>query len=493
VSVLDRLGAAFKAASSILWPRGLSTWTFQPRTHRDYGLDLDQGRGSNIVQACVLWMCRTFPEAPPRVRRVKANGELEDWPDHPLSLLLSRPNPYYSGSLLWWATLADWMFGNAYWFKVRSGARIPVQYLWLPASGMEPRWDQDGREFITHYEYNPNGTIQRLAVEDVVHWRYGLDPRNPRKGLSPLGSLFRELFTDEEASNFSASLLSNLGVPGVVISPGGDNSLTQPEADAVKASWRMKFNGDRRGEPLVLSEKADVRAFGFSPQQMVLRDVRRIPEERVTAIFGIPAIVVGLGAGLDRSTFSNFEQAREAATETLLVPTWRLFSEEMQSQVAPDFAGRFTVDFDLSKVRVLQDDQDALHVRAREDVKAGLVTLNEGRQMIGKDAIPDGDVLYVPTTVGPTAPADLLNAPVASPGASGGNPALLQAAGLDGAARKQLAERAGPFDYTPDPLPAAVYDAAERRKLARAWDTAFEGTEFVGMLDAEAVNGNGTH
>jgi hypothetical protein len=43
------------------------------------------------------------------------------------------------------------------------------------------------------------------------------------------------------------------------------------------------------------------------------------------------------------------------------------------------------------------------------------------------------------------------------------------------------------------PLPQAVYDMAERRKLSRAWDAAFEGTEYVGMLDAEAANGNGAH
>jgi hypothetical protein len=67
---------------------------------------------------------------------------------------------------------------------------------------------------------------------------------------------------------------------------------------------------------------------------------------------------------------------------------------------------------------------------------------------------------------------------------------LLQAAGLDGAARKQLAERAGPFDYAPDPLPAAVYDAAERRKLARAWDEVMADTPYQGLLDAVAVNGS---
>lgn len=510
MTIVDRLGVALKAATRLVFPQGgpWSRWAWGgSQTYRygtgggtvDYGAATDGGRGSSIVQACVLWMCRTFPEAPPRVQRRTADGVLETLPDHPLFKLLTRPNPYYSGSLLWWGTIADWMFGNAYWFKVRSAAGIPVEYWWIPAQLIEPRWPEDGSEFISHYEYRPGGGEPiRLARSDVAHYRYGLDPLNPRKGLSPLGSLLRELFTDEEAAGYVASMLKNMGVPGVVIAPMGDNSLTETDATAVKQAYMSKFSGDRRGEPLVLSNGAQVTAFGFSPEQMTVRELRRIPEERVTAILGTAAVVVGLGAGLDRSTYANMREARESTVESSLVPAWRMFAEEMETQLLPDFANpRLSVDFDLSKVRVLQDDQDNLHARARNDLAAGLVTLNEARRMIGQDATDtSGDVYYLPAATRPVDPSDLLTPAVANPGASGGMVALpggRQAAGLEGGGGRKAVERVGPFPYEADPLPAMVYDAAERRKLARAWDTVFEGLPEAGMLDAEAVNGNGTH
>jgi hypothetical protein len=33
-----------------------------------------------------------------------------------------------------------------------------------------------------------------------VHFRFGLDPDDPRKGYSPLKSVLREVFTDDEAA-----------------------------------------------------------------------------------------------------------------------------------------------------------------------------------------------------------------------------------------------------------------------------------------------------
>jgi hypothetical protein len=79
----------------------------------------------------------------------------------------------------------------------------------------------------------------------------------------------------------------------------------------------------------------------------------------VTAVLGIPAIVAGLGAGLDRSTFTNMAEAREAAYEAGLIPMQRILGEDIRFQLLADFGDdpfAFRFGFDLSKVRVLQED-----------------------------------------------------------------------------------------------------------------------------------------
>ena len=89
--------------------------------------------------------------------------------------------------------------GNAYWLKIRSRTGRVVQLWWAPQSLIEPRWPTDGSRFISHYDYRAGAMPVRISPEDIIHFRFGLDPANPRKGLSPLASVLREIFTDDEA------------------------------------------------------------------------------------------------------------------------------------------------------------------------------------------------------------------------------------------------------------------------------------------------------
>jgi len=399
----------------------------QGATRRDYGAEVGDGRGNAIVASCIRKIVRTFPEAPATVYAREtgpgmgpaATPQWAPQPDHALQTLLERPNPFYSGLALWAGTLGDYVLtGNAYWIKARSRAERTVELWWVPSTLLEPKWpetdsDGAGTTFISHYEYRVGGREYRLRPDEVVHFRDGLDPENVRKGLSPLASLFREIATDNAAANWTASLLRNLGVPGVVLSPGDDSEVTQEEAALIKADFQQRFGGDRLGEPLVMTSRTNVSVLAFNPQQMVLRELRQITEERISAVFGTPAVVVGLGAGLARSTYSNMAEAREDLYESLLVPMQRALAADLGVQLVPDFGdpARLRIGFDLSQVRVLQEDQNALHERARADLLAGVLTLNEARAQLGADPAPEGDVYYLPATITPTEPGNLIPEP----------------------------------------------------------------------------------
>jgi len=390
-----------KSLGRMVFPRAGSwgRW-FRLRGGFNYAREVGDGFSSSVITNPVMWMARTFPEAPLIV------ADQEDAPVllHPMVQLLRRPNPYYSGTLLWMATIVSWLMnGDAYWIKIRNGTGTVSEVWWVPTSIIEPAVDP-GREdvFITHYVYRPNGEEVRLENEDVVHFRYGLDPDNPRVGWSPLKGVLREVFTDDEAANFTAALLRNMGVPGVIVSPKGDREPSPDDVAAAKSYVKEEFTGDRRGEPLVFSGPTEVSQFGFSPEQLNLKALRRIPEERVSGAIGIPAIICGFGAGLDRSTFANYAEAREAAYEDGIIPTQRLFAEDLWHQLLPDFDGQHasrTVGWDRSKVRVLQDDRNKEAERAATLVKAGLFTRAQGLQALGEETTPADDVYLLPLNV----------------------------------------------------------------------------------------------
>lgn len=396
--------------------RGLTRMAFRknpvrmfglPRTRFDYLREVGDGTGSSTVMAPLMWIARTFPEAPLAVWKADDQGVEERVLDHPLLRLMRRPNPFYGGAVLWMATLVDWnVDGNAYWIKIRNRAGRVVEVWWAPHWTVEPKGDE--QTFITHYEYRPGGantTAMRLPVEDVVHFRFGLDGDDPRKGRAPLKSVLREVFTDDEAANFTASLLRNMGVPGLLVSPDTERPPSPDDVTEVKAYIRERFSGDGRGEALVMSAPTKIQQFGFSPEQLLLKELRRIPEERVTAVLGVPAIVAGLGAGLDRSTFSNFSEAREAAYEQTIIPTQGTLAEDIWFQLLPDFQPQddiwmTRVGFDLSRVRVLQPDQDRLVQRLDVAVRGGWATRADGRRGMGwpVDEQRD-DVFLIPLNV----------------------------------------------------------------------------------------------
>jgi HK97 family phage portal protein len=357
---------------------------------------------SSIVMACLMWMQRKFPESPMTMKRQNSDGADDILSIHPMMDLIETPNPWYDGTLLWMATVMDYTLdGNAYWVKARSEAGGPVELWWVPTSTMEPRHSRkDQTVFISHYEQMVNGRKIQWNSDDVVHFRFGMDPRNPRKGMSPLNALFREIFTDNEAAEFTGSLLRNSGVPGVIFVPDTDGGLTPDQQLQTERALARKMHGQNRGSALVASGKAHIEQFGFNPDQMDLGTIRNIPEERITAVMGIPASVVGLGTGLEQTKVGATQQeARRMAHENAIQPVQRIAAGVLKRQLLRDFEGemaakRINVGFDNSKISALADDQTQVVTRLNMGVSGGWVLVSEARSAMNLP-VQDSDRVYL--------------------------------------------------------------------------------------------------
>ena len=192
-----------------------------------------------------------------------------------------------------------------------------------------------------------------------------------------------------------------MAIPGVILSPRDDamGGPTREEAEAISEMYKEKFGGKNRGAPMVLSGAMNVEVVSFSPDQMKLAELRRIPEERVAAVLGVPAVLAGLGAGLDAATFNNTKELREFFTESKLVPMWTMVAQEMTHQLLrPEFNGNDNqyCEFDVGNVRALADDKDNLYKRMNTAVQGGWVTIGEARKVVGLEADDRHDVYLRP-------------------------------------------------------------------------------------------------
>lgn len=371
------------------------------RTKFDYRREIGDCLDSSVVTAPVQWVARALPEAELAMEKRDAAGKCTQIESHPLLDLIQTPNPFYGDIALWMATVFSFLIaGNAYWVIVRNSYGRPVELWYVPHWMMEPAWPTEGNVFISHYIYRPGGGMEpvNIAVEDVVHFRHGIDPRNIRLGISPLDGVIREIFIDLESSNFVASLLRNMGVPGVVISPKG-GGVSSDDVEATNSWFRQAFGGDNRGRPLVMGAPTEVASFGFNPQQMNMSEGRDVAEERVCACIGIPAAVVGFGAGLQSTKVgATMEELRKLAWTNGVAPIGRMLADEIQRSLVPQFgdATGLTVEFDMSQVTAMQEDEDKKVKRLLGELTGGAITLAEYREQRGLPVDKSHEVFFRP-------------------------------------------------------------------------------------------------
>lgn len=353
----------------------------------DYSTEVGNLGGQSLVVAAVNWLGRVLPEAPLNVVEIDSEGMETPVPKHPAARLWRKPNEFYAGTTLCKAYAYSWIVsGNPYVLKVRNKAGIVTELWYVPPQMMRPLWPADGSKFISGYEYKVEGSTQVFDQDDVIHFRDGIDPNNTRLGISPVASVMREIYTDQEIANYSALLMKNGAVPPVVISLKENVNAYQFDPNDVREKYLRQTQGDNRGKAWVSGAAVNVEKVGFSPSDLNLAQLRRLPEERLSAVIGIPAIVLGYGAGLDKATYSNARQLVEYATESYLVPLYRYIEEELTTQLLPDFEkdiGRFQFRFDLTSVRALAEDQDALYTRLSIGYKSGWLKRSEVREMAG--------------------------------------------------------------------------------------------------------------
>ncbi len=363
--------------------------------------EIGDGSGNSAVVACLNVLATSFSE--PKLKIVRKGtdfGDKEYVKDHPLTDLYTRPNPFMSANLLsHYIVLALNTIGDAFLYKNRSARGKVLELVPLMPHLIEVRGNED--KLITHYDYYVHGKGEKiqLPVDDVVHIRQGIDPNDHRRGHAPLKSVLREILGDEAAGQYAAAILHNMAVPGVVLTPRNDGygGPTREEAESISAMYKEKFGGQNRGAPMVLSGAMNVDIVSFSPDQMKLTELRRIPEERVSAVLGVPAILAGLGAGLDSATYNNTKELREFFTEQKLVPMWRTVASELTHQLLePDFGkdSRIECEYDINSVRALQGDIDNLYKRVNGGVQGGWITIGEARKAVGLE-VDDRHSVYL--------------------------------------------------------------------------------------------------
>jgi len=373
---------------------------WQPGAKIDYQAQAGNLWLNGVVASGLNWMGRASSEADWRVeRRIGSGWEPTEEPAAmDLLGLLDNPNPWYDGqTLIRGLMTSDVCAGDGYFLKGRDNGGRMVGLVWVPHWRVHPvTLYQDS--LIDGYEYRPafSGEIKPINREDIVHVRDGINPEDTRYGLSRLAGEIRRVVADNEWSTWQAALALNSGSPGPIISPKASdaNPPTPDQLAAVNDIWKQR-RADARGESMTLPVAVEFFRDSWSPAELRLDELSRADVTRICAAMGFDPMVLGHESA--SKTYSNLEEALDAAGNMTLLPNLNRYALQIGRQVLPEFGldpRKYRLSWDTSRVSWLRDETNELHDRVRKNYSSGVIDRYTAKEQLGLKPEPSDRGVY---------------------------------------------------------------------------------------------------
>lgn len=384
LAALDRMPTRIPAASvrindrlSLSYP---DIWRTQPQ-----------------VRTVVSFLARNIAQIGLHVYERVSDTDRKRLTDHPLAVLLGRPNPRTTPYRFKEALVSDMgIHDNAIILKAALSGGQPLGLLRLDPSKVSPVGDNP--LWPDAYRLRGARGYRDLAPDQVIHFR-GFNPADGRWGVSPLETLRRILTEEYEAGNWREQLWRNgARFSGVISRPKEAGNWSDSAAERFRANWRGLYTGDGPGAggTPVLEDGMTFTAAGVTPEQAQYLEARKLTREEVAAAFHIPLPMVGI---LDHATFSNIEEQHRNLYQDTLGPWLQMISEEIALQLLPDLdtSSKVYVEFNLADKMAGSFEQQSQSFQTA--VGGPIMTPNEARARVNLPAIEGGDELIRPLNV----------------------------------------------------------------------------------------------
>ena len=394
------------------------------------------------------------------------SGYTEDLPDHPLVKLLNNPNQFMTGDEMWGSVVVDrWLAGNAYILKARTDLGN-VGELWrLRPDRVEIIPDRT--EFIAGYRYKVGNEVYLFPRRDVMHFKTR-NPLDPYYGMPLLMPILDWLDIDNDMRVFLKTFFRNGGSgPGSILTV--KTGLSALEKEEIRDRKRRVFGGASGAHEMLILDNTETTytqlGLDRGLRDALPKEVWAMVSAAISMCLNIPGSILGQLIGYESSSYANKRADWQVLWDVNLTPLMGGLGNTInRSFLDPDdleFGGIDEVAFDISSIRALQEDEDALQERARKNVGAGIWSFEEGRLATGMDPAPAEGTFFIPSNLVPT-PIERLGAE--KPELSAPEPApeepMPMAVVLRDAMRAIEQPKAGRPKLLADPGARATYDKA---------------------------------
>ena len=245
---------------------------------------------------------------------------------------------------------------------------------------------------IVLWKYKRNGVEVPFMPSEIIHFKQWNSIDNWR-GVNPLIAAQPELMSDNLINTSNNTLLKNKGVPAGLLTSTEDISAEQ--AKEIKDMWNKSHGGSKNtGKTAVLGSDMKYQQLALTQSDMEYFKSKQWNRSVILGRYGVPAIAAGYKDETSALSGSDTnEQMRFFWTQTLL-PKIKFIQDKLDTEFSKRFAPKVKIRFGVSEIAELQIDLVALSARVREDIKAGIMTQNEGREELGLEKVSWGNTWW---------------------------------------------------------------------------------------------------
>lgn len=252
------------------------------------------------------------------------------------------------------------------------------------------------------YEFTDiTGSRVTYTQDQIFHYKYHIDPDRPWIGRSPLANVDNDILLDARVTAYSSGFMKRFGIPGWLIMPKFGRIFGEKERKALQDDITEHIQGENAGGAAVSPQEVEIKQLAGPRQFIDLGEVRTQPEFRVCAQFQVPPVLAGIQAGY-RFTTANatMKEIRRQFADATVKPLMDNFADAINKQVLPRtlFSDGLRVEFAYKESYLFARDIDA--EAARLAIIGPIITVNEGRELVGFPPLTDGRGEEFMTTYG---------------------------------------------------------------------------------------------
>ena len=336
-----------------------------------------------VVFSCLRLITQSVAEAPLQVVKQVDEKTYTPVSDHTFKMIVDNPSEHETyNSLISTFVSNNKLTGYGFiWARRDPESSEVVMMVPLPTHLVKIMVGKDDGRLIGYMVTYDKGKDVPVPVTDMIVLRTP-DIATVFGASSAGRAALHDIQVDLKRELISVEMMRNLRIPGASLET--ESKLTPEARSQLRKDFDSQVGEGKRGATLILD--GGLKLHRESIQMPDFTDMSDHVESRICSAFGVPPVLIGTRAGLDASTYSNYETALKSFYFTTIKPIWSQIEDSLGKFVQREYKDdSLWVKFKTDDITALHESQNEKHKRVLDLVDKQVITTEEARAMLGLD------------------------------------------------------------------------------------------------------------